>query len=446
MTELVDKIFMKEIKADSPGAAVAIVKDHSIIYKNGYGLACMDYDIPITPSTIFHVASVSKQFTAFSVAMIADQGEISLNDDIRKYLHEVPDFGKTITIRHLIHHTSGLRDQWELLMLAGWLIDDVITQEHILKLVSNQRELNFTPGDKYLYCNTGYTLLAEIVSRVSGKSFVDYTSENIFKPLCMNNTHFHDDYEMIVKNMAYSYYYDNNGILKKSILTFANVGATSLFTTVEDLAKWMDNYDKKSVGGESVINQMMQKGKLNNGEEINYAFALKIAEYRGLKTFGHDGMDAGYRTCFVCFPEQKFGIIILCNLGSLSPYNLAMQIADIYLADQLTPIEIKNNIEAQKTEEVKSDEPIIDFNEYLGDYYSDELGTVYTMIFKDNHLTIRHRRLSDKKLDYVEKDVFKGNSITKLAFTRDDKQKINGFKLNGSGRVFGLQFQKIGNV
>jgi hypothetical protein len=123
-----------------------------------------------------------------------------------------------------------------------------------------------------------------------------------------------------------------------------------------------------------------------------------------------------------------------------------MQIADIYLADQLTPIEIKNNIEAQKTEEVKSDEPIIDFNEYLGDYYSDELGTVYTMIFKDNHLTIRHRRLSDKKLDYVEKDVFKGNSITKLAFTRDDKQKINGFKLNGSGRVFGLQFQKIGNV
>jgi CubicO group peptidase (beta-lactamase class C family) len=378
--------------------------------------------------------------------MIADQGKISLDDDIRKYLHEVPDFGKTITIRHLIHHTSGLRDQWELLMLAGWLIDDVITQEHILKLVSNQRELNFTPGDKYLYCNTGYTLLAEIVSRVSGKSFVDYTSENIFKPLCMNNTHFHDDYEMIVKNMAYSYYYDNNGILKKSILTFANVGATSLFTTVEDLAKWMDNYDKKSVGGESVINQMMQKGKLNNGEEINYAFALKIAEYRGLKTFGHDGMDAGYRTCFVCFPEQKFGIIILCNLGSLSPYNLAMQIADIYLADQLTPIEIKNNIESQKTEEVKSDEPIIDFNEYLGDYYSDELGTVYTMIFKDNHLTIRHRRLSDKKLDYVEKDIFKGNSITKLAFTRDDKQKINGFKLNGSGRVFGLQFQKIGNV
>jgi CubicO group peptidase (beta-lactamase class C family) len=229
--KMIDALFEQEIKKDSPGAAVAIIKDGSIIYKNGYGIACMDYDIPITPSTIFHVASVSKQFTTFAIALLADQGKLSLDDDIRKYLPEVPDFGKTITIRHLIYHTSGLRDQWELLAMAGWRLDDVITKEHILKIVRHQKELNFDPGEEYSYCNSGYTLMAEIVARLSDQSFREFTAKSIFKPLGMDNTHFHDDHEMIVKNMAYSYNTGSNNGFKKSVLSFANVGATSLFTT-----------------------------------------------------------------------------------------------------------------------------------------------------------------------------------------------------------------------
>ena len=276
MTEKVDQLFSEWDKWDSPGAALAVIKDGSIIYKRGYGSANLEYNIAITPSTIFHVASVSKQFTAFAITMLAQEGKLALDDDVRKYLTEVPDFGKTITIRHLIHHTSGLRDQWELLAMAGWRLDDVITKQHILKMVRHQKELNFEPGEEYLYCNTGYTLLAEIVERVSGQSFREYTEANIFKPLGMTNTHFHDDHEMIVKNRAYSYAPDKDSGFRKSVLSFANVGATSLFTTVEDLAKWIQNFDDGRVGGAAVIEQMHERGILNNGGKLNYAFGLVL--------------------------------------------------------------------------------------------------------------------------------------------------------------------------
>jgi CubicO group peptidase (beta-lactamase class C family) len=437
--KMIDALFEQEIKKDSPGAAVAVIKDGSVIYKNGYGIACMDYDIPITPSTIFNVASVSKQFTAFVIALLADQGKLSLDDDIRKYLPEIYDFGKTITIRHLIHHTSGLRDQWELLMMAGWRIDDVITNEHILKIVRHQRELNFDPGEEYMYCNTGYTLMGEIVARVSGQSFREFTAKNIFEPLGMNNTHFHNDHEMIVRNMAYSYDLDGNNGFKKIIWSFANVGATSLFTTVEDLAKWLDNFDKKTVGGETVINQMLQKGKLNNGTELDYAFALVFGKYRELDNFGHGGMDAGYRSHIIFFPDQKFGVVVLSNLGSFSPYDLAMRVADIYLADQLAHmVEVKEETAMQQPEKTYS----TTLDEYVGSYYSDELGTEYTMVIKDDKLVRQHRRLDDVILTCVDKDIFNGHPISNLTFTRDESNNIIGFKLTGNGRARNLRFNK----
>src|SRR5258708_11516084 len=238
--------------AITPGASVAVQKDGKLIYSKGFGYADLEYDIKNTPATIFHIASVSKQFTAFSIAMLVDQGKLSLDDDIRKYLPELHDFGSVITINHLIHHTSGLRDQWNLLLMAGWRLDDVITQKQIMRMISRQRELNFKPGEEMLYCNTGFTLLAEIVSRVTGKSFPDWTHKNIFEPLEMKNTLFYDDHEKMVKNRAYSYYQFKDGY-KKSVLNYANVGATSLFTTVEDLSKWAVNFETMKVGNQKVM-------------------------------------------------------------------------------------------------------------------------------------------------------------------------------------------------
>lgn len=525
----VDKLFAIWDKPDSPGAAIAIIKDGAVVYKRGYGIANLEYDISITPATVFHVASVSKQFAAFAVAMLASEGKLSLDDDIRKHLPEVADFGKKITIRHLIHHTSGLRDQWELLAMAGWRLDDVITKEHIMKMVSHQKELNFEPGQEHLYSNTGYTLLAVIAERVSGQSFRDFTAEKIFKPLGMNTTHFHDNHQMIVKNRAYSYGPTSGGF-QLLPLNYANVGATSLFTTAEDLARWVINFEEKKTGGTAVIEQMHEVGVLNGDKKINYAFGLSIGPYRGLKTVGHAGGDAGYRSFVFRFPEHRFGVVVLSNLATFNPSRMARQIADIYLADKLGPEDVRPNagepvaakvntavydsyagkyllddwilltvtkegdrlfgqpagqqkaemiplsetkfmvreagveiefergengtvaglkstqqgrIQIAKRLEAMPEPTAAQLAEFAGDYYSAELGTVYSIIVRDGQLVARHRRHSDIKLMQLTGDRFTGSQwfFQRVLFARDADKRVAGFRLTG-GRVRNIRFDK----
>ena len=244
----VDQLFAEWDDPDSPGAALAVTRDGEIIYKQGYGTANLEYDISITTTTIFDIASVSKQFAAFAIATLAHNGKLSLDDDIRTYLPGMPDFGNTITLRHLLHHTSGLRDWVQSLVIAGVIMEDVISFKHILKMARHQKALNFKPGEAYLYSNMGYNLLAEIVERVTGDSFRDWTDTNIFKPLAMTNSHFHDDHQMILKNRAYSYQAVENGGFKHAVNNTTALGSSSLYSTVEDLAKWMLNFDDTQIG------------------------------------------------------------------------------------------------------------------------------------------------------------------------------------------------------
>ena len=332
LAQRIDSLFVQYNDLSKPGAAVAVVHKGSIVFKKGYGSANLEYDIPVGPSTIFHIASVSKQFTAFSILLLAEEGKLSLDDDIRKHIPEVPDFGKTITLRHLASHTSGLRDQWNLLAMAGWRLDDVITKEHLLKLVSKQKELNFEPGEEYTYCNTGFTLLAEVVARVSGQTFAEFTQSKIFEPLKMTNTLFYDDHEKIVKNRAYSYYLDDFGY-KKSVLSYANVGATSLFTTVEDLSLWALNFSSPKVGTAEMIKQMNTPAILNNGNTFGGALGQFVNQYKGLNQIQHSGGDAGYRTYFGRFPDQDFAVTIFSNFAASNPGGLALQVADLYLEE-----------------------------------------------------------------------------------------------------------------
>ena len=329
----IDNIFKNFNDINKPGATVAVVKNQEIIFKKGYGSANLEYDIPNSPSTIFHIASVSKQFTVFSILLLEKEGKLSFDDDIRKYIPEVPDFGKKITLRHLASHTSGMRDQWRLLAMAGWRFDDVITKEHILKLVSQQKELNFNPGESYMYCNTGFTLLAEVVARVSDKTFAEFTEDHIFKPLNMTNTLFYDDHEKIVKNRAYSYHSISENNYKKSVLNFANVGATSLFTTVEDLALWSMNFSSLRIGDKAIIDKMNTLAVLNSGETFGGAYGQFKNKYKGLNQIQHGGSDAGYRSYLGRFPNQDFAVMVFSNVAQSNPGNLALQVADLYLAD-----------------------------------------------------------------------------------------------------------------
>jgi CubicO group peptidase (beta-lactamase class C family) len=426
----VDKLFADVDKPESPGAAIAVIQNGAIVYKRGYGVANLEYNIPITPSTIFHVASVSKQFTAFAVTLLANHGKLSLDDDIHKYLPEMPDFGKKITIRHLIHHTSGLRDQWELLAMGGWRLDDVITKEHILKMVRNQKELNFEPGQEHLYSNTGYTLLAVIVERVSGQSFPEFTAANIFKPLGMTNTHFHDDHQMIVKNRAYSYSPASPGF-RLAALNYANVGATSLFTTVEDLAKWVVNFEDKKIGGAAVIDQMQQKGVLNSGTQLDYAFGLSIGPYRGLNTVGHSGGDAGYRSFVFWFPEQRFGVVVLSNLGSFNPNRVARQIADIYLADKLSP----EAATPKPVEPVAAKVNPAIFDAYAGKYLMPDSWSMVSITKEGDKLFGQPDGEGKAELIPLSETKFALKAIGgELTFERDESGKVARFKLERSGQ------------
>ena len=302
----VDGVFAKWDSTVSPGCSLSVIRDGQIVYKRGYGMADLDHDIPITPETVFHVASISKQFTAAAIILLAQEGKISLDDDVHKYVTELPDFGAPITIRQLVHHTSGLRDQWALLGLAGWRYSlDLITDDDVLDVISRQKELNFTPGAEYVYCNTGFTLLAQIVKRVSSESLREFTLKRIFQPLGMKSTHFRDDHAEIVKHIAYGYVEgEGENSYRLSVTNFDTVGATSLLTTVEDLAQWDENFYHPRVGGPDFVRQQLERGKLNSGKVIDYAFGLALGKYRGLPTVGHGGADAGYRADFLRFPNS----------------------------------------------------------------------------------------------------------------------------------------------
>jgi CubicO group peptidase (beta-lactamase class C family) len=335
LQECIDRLFATWDRADTPGCALAVMRGGGIVYQRGYGQASLEYDAPITPRTVFHVASVSKQFVACAIALLAQGGQVALDDDVRRYVPTLPDYGTTITLRHLLHHTSGLRDQWELVQLAGWRMDDVITTADVLDLAQRQQALSFRPGDEYAYCNTGYTLLGVTVERVSGQTLRAFCAERIFLPLGMENTHFHDDHTMIVKNRAYSYAPCEGGGFQHSVLSYATVGASSLFTTVQDLALWEENFYTGAVGGPDVLRQMHTRGRLNSGEQIGYALGLSIGRYKGLAVAQHSGGDAGYRCHLLRFPEQHCSIAILGNVSTLNPVGLSQQVADIVLGDVL---------------------------------------------------------------------------------------------------------------
>ncbi len=434
LNDQVDELFAPWDNEDTPGASVAVVRDGAIIYKKGYGRANLEYDIPNSPSTVFHIASVSKQFTVFSILLLEKQGKLSLDDDIRKYIPEVPDFGKTITLRHLASHTSGMRDQWNLLAMAGWRLDDVITKEHILKIVSKQKELNFNPGDEFLYCNTGFTLLAEVVARISGQSFAAFTQANIFTPLKMTHTLFYDDHEKIVKNRAYSYYSAEGGY-KKSVLSYANAGATSLFTTAEDLSLWALNFGDIKVGDSDIINKMNTLAVLNNGKTFGGALGQFVGQYKGLNEIQHGGADAGYRSYLTRFPDEKFSVIVLSNAAEFNSGGMAHQIVDIYLKDKIkTPPPVtEKKEESSSATAVSVDETTL--NTYVGDFEL-QPGFVIRITQSSGQLTGQATGQAAFPLKPLSTTEFKVEGVdAKIEFVPNGGDKIKLIKLHQGGQI-----------
>lgn len=337
----VDELFAAWNRKDSPGCVVLVRQDGKTVHERAYGMANLELGVPLSLSSVFLLASVSKQFVVFLIMLLAQSGRLSLDDDVRKHIPEVPDFGKKITIRHLIHHTSGLREDLTSFNLAGWRSGDAITREDFLRFVSKQKELNFEPGAEYLYCNTGYHLLAMIVERTTKQPMAEHARETIFTPLGMKSTVVRDGHRKLIPNLAACYApRGDTSSRDTSNFLLARVahdppGASNVHSTVHDLARWDQNFYDATIGGKKLIDDMQVPGKLNSGKSIKYAGGLQVDTYRGLKTVSHTGFHGGYKTVLLRFPNERFSVIILANVRDFVPIRMAKRVADIYLADKM---------------------------------------------------------------------------------------------------------------
>ena len=434
----INKLFTQWDNKNSPGCALAIVRNDSILFAKGYGMANLEYNIPIEPGTIFHMASISKQFTAFSIVLLARQGKLQLDDDIHKYLSWFPDLKQKITIRNLLNHTSGIRDQWQLLAISGTRLDDVITQDHIIKILSKQQALNFKPGEQYSYSNSGFTMLAEIVRSVTGQSLRQFTDSAIFKPLGMLNTHFHDDYEEIVKDRSYSYDRKDSAHFANSILSYSVAGATSLFTNLEDMSKWIMNFYTHKLGDQKDIDQLTQKGKLNSGKELNYALGIVSDTYNGWRQYSHGGADAGYRTYLTVFPDLKMGLALFSNLGDVNAGGKLYEVAGLFINDTA-----KHKLaEAPKSDSSKAAlKDTVAIKKFTGNYISDDglqinfrlsNNKLYADAFGRTFLLTKGEKDSfslfiDPGVKFLFSGHATGDTSVFATFSRDEKHLLNKY-------------------
>ncbi|KPJ90357.1 MAG: hypothetical protein AMS18_11130, partial [Gemmatimonas sp. SG8_17] len=328
----VDKVFADFNAPDRPGCAVAVSEGGTELFARAYGMADLEHGIPNTPATVFEPGSVSKQFTAAATILLALDGKLSLNHDVREYIPELPDYGETITIRHLLNHTSGLRDWGSVAGIEGWpRTTRVHTHTHMLDIASRQKSLNYSPGEYYSYTNTGYNLQAVLVERVSGMSFAEFSRVRIFEPLGMTKTEWRDDFTRIVKDRAVAYSRTRDGAYRMN-MPFENVhGNGGLLTTVSDLLRFTHNLETGELGGPEFLKEMHTQGVLNSGRTIQYASGLFIDQYKGIREVQHSGGTAGYRGFLTRFPDHGVAVAVMCNNGSANAGGLAHQVADLFL-------------------------------------------------------------------------------------------------------------------
>jgi len=447
LTTQVDELFAEWDGEISPGAVVGIFMDGRIIYSKGYGVANLDYDIPITPQSVLRIGSISKQFIAMCIAMLAEQGKLSFDDDIRTYLPEMPDYGNQVTIRHLLHHTSGIREYLALVNLIGKPEGSVFgyTTRELVELLSRQQRLNFEPGSQFSYTNSGYFLLAEIVTRVSGMKASAFAQENIFEPLGMTQTRFYDDPNAIIRNQAFGYSPKRDGGYRLDILRSDVIGDLGVITTVEDFLHWDNNFyeNKLGAGTKNLITMMFTRGRTSSGEDLSYALGLEFDSYRGLKTMGHGGSAVGYVAEFLQFPEQRFSVVILSNLSSFRPGRIARQVADLYLANQFSEAQASDERDRTRPDAPEPVERLTpELEAFIGDFYSEELDFVYSFMVEGSSLQFEIRG-SRMELLPLSEDQF-GWGRRELNFFRDESGIVSGFTLD-AGDVQDLNFQKIVN-
>ncbi len=445
-TAELDLIVEKYVTSGSPGLVVAVSSGDEIVYKKVLGMADLERHVPLSEESVFHLASCGKQFTGFSILLLEERGLLSPEDDIRKFLPWMPKYEKIIRIKHLLNHSSGIRDYAMMLLFSGRRWINFYPTEEIIDLIVAQKGLNNHPGDEFIYSNSNYFLLGLIIEKISGMTQREFLEKNIFIPLKMEKTLFVDNIYEIIKNRALGYSPDNGPGFVPEISLMVNAGDGSVFSCVNDLMKWQNNFNKNILGnrGKLLIKRAEKSGLLNDGESSGYSAGLFIGKYRGNIMVSHGGGWAGYRTEMIRFPEEKLSIICLANLGSINTYELSMKIADVFLKER------GKRREANLPEEeiLPPGKPVIkkaekiNLAEYTGIYYSEELNKDYLVELSGEKLIVKISGLHfDLVLKTVRKDVF-GSVSPEFKFIRDKKGEISGFFM-GENSTRNIMFRKV---
>ncbi len=430
----IDAIFSRWNASDAPGGTVGIIKDGNLIFSKGYGMANLDHRIPNTSTTAFRIASTSKQFTAACIILLTQEGKLSLSDKLSTFFPNFPDYAKEISIQHLLNHTSGIRDYLILSRLSGLSRLDYYTNEMIEKWLTNQQELNNKPGEAYVYSNSGYWILGQIVEKVSGKTLAKYATEKIFTPLKMTQTHFHDNHEQIVKNKATAYRPNGNGGYLEYMTTLNVVGPGGIYTTLEDLIKWDHSFYTSAVFNQDFWTQMTTVGRLNNGDKLVYASGLGVKKYKGLEMHHHSGSYVGYKSEIIRFPEAQFTVIVLANRMDVDPAKMANKVADLFLENKYMAANKK-----QPTASKNISKPISltakELGAFEGDYWSSNNKSTIRLEVQNNTLTyIKNNRRSTKTLPIAKhKFQLKGPSEP-IILEMHPKENTKTFAVKRHGR------------
>jgi CubicO group peptidase (beta-lactamase class C family) len=438
LTPLVNRVFARWDSTSAPGCAVGIDRAGAPRFTRAFGSADLEYDIPNKPETIFEAGSISKQFTAAATVLLALDGKLTLEDDVRKYVPELPAYERPITIRHLLNHTSGLRDWGEVAGLAGWPRETrVHTHDHVLDILTRQRALNYPPGDKYSYTNSGYNLLAIIVSRVSGQPFATFSNERLFKPLGLTSTQWRDDFRRVVRGRAQAYSRPNGGQWQLE-MPFENVhGNGGLLTTVSDLLTWTAMLEHPTPAWKPMVDSMHVRGVLTKGDTIDYALGLFISDYRGVHRVEHSGATAGYRADLLRFPGKGLAVAVLCNAASANPTQYANQLVDSLLAPALGPVAAApQRPRADTTAAILPQQ----LDAYTGTYYSPDAETTLEISVANGALTLFRRPATRVTLRPVARDAFAGFS-NRVWFTRDASGRVAALHVAG-GRAYDVVFDR----
>lgn len=443
----VDEIFNEWNKNDTPGCGLGIFQNGKIVYARGYGAANLEYGILNSEHSVFRIASTSKQFTAACIVLLSQEGKLKLSDPLSKFYPEFPSYAKGITVLHLLNHTSGVRDYLTLADVSGIGDDDFYTDAHVEKWLSRQTELNFTPGTEYLYSNSGYWLLAQIVEKVSGENMRNYAEEKLFKPLKMSDTHFHNNTDEVVKNRSVGYYPVNDGY-EISQTKLEMIGDGGIFTTISDMKKWDDAFYDQKILDQEFWRIMTKPGVLNNGEELTYACGLGIDKYKGLNKISHGGAFVGYRAEYMKFPDQNFSVVVLANRGDANPTAMSYQVADLFLKDDY-----------QEEEQVSSESNTAMSAAYMslnkeqlerltGDYWNDKGSYSRNIYVKDGSLYYFRNIYSETKLNALSENTFEmeglGNEVQVKFETKDNKANKMIFYQGGLEIAISEYYKKEG--